>query len=179
MTMMEEEAALTRTESAMREAGVPTHQSVVEDYFAFDITHRTTLPDGKQWVEHKELSEGQKRKYQNSINRDVVIRRASGDASMKMAPGDERHALLKVAITDWSVFRAGAEVPFTPRALDEFLEKAPPKVIDLIEKEVRKANPWLLAEMSVEDIDREIAQLQELRETKVREDEGKASSSSK
>lgn len=179
MTMMEEEAALVRTEEAMREAGVPTQQHVVEDYFAFENTHRTMLPDGKQWVEHRELNEGQKRKYQNSINRDVVIRRASGDASMKMAPGDERHALLKVALIDWHVMRAGVEVPFTPKALDEFLDKAPPKIIDMIEKDVRKANPWLLAEMSVEDIDREIAQLQELRETKQREDEGKAFSSSK
>jgi len=178
MTMMEEEA-VARTEAAMKEAGVPLEEHIVVDYFACDRRERTMLPDGRQWVEHKELTEGEKRKYQNSVNRDITIQRATGDARMKMAPGDERHALLKQAIVAWQVFRGGVEVPFTAKNLEEFLEKAPPKVIDIIEKDVRKLNPWLLQEMSVEDIDREIAQLQELRETKAREEEGKAFSNSK
>jgi hypothetical protein len=109
-----------------------------------------------------------------------VVERSSGNARMKMAPGDERHALLEAAITGWNVVRGPDHVPmpFTPANLRVFLDKAPPRVIDLIEKEVRKANPWLLQEMTVEDIDKEIASLEEMREAKLKEEAGKSDSSS-
>jgi hypothetical protein len=167
---------IAATEANMTAAGIPLTESVVVDYFGFEETHVVYLPDGKQFIEHKVLNEGQKRKYQNSVNRDVVIQRATGDAKMRMAPGDERHALLKVAICGWNVYRNGTPLPFTSRNLDDFLDLAPPKVIDVIEKEVRKANPWLMAEMTVEDIDKEIDSLKEMREKKLEEEAGKDSS---
>lgn len=178
-TISDEDAEAVRvasTEAAMAEAGEPLYESAQQDYFAFDEVHETFLPDGKSWVEHRELNEGQRKKYLNSLNREAKIQRATGDTVVKLTPGDERHSLLKAALCGWNLKRGGIDVPFQPKYVDEFLEKANPRVIDLIEKDVRKANPWLLAEVSVEDIDKEIAELQELRAKKLEEDQGKAAS---
>lgn len=177
------EAHVASTEAAMRAAGIPTEESVpVVDYFAFEVDHRVPL-DKTQWIDHREFNEGQRKKYLNALNRDMVVQRTTGDMRVKMAPGDERHALLKVAITGWYLVRGPegqqVEVPFNTKNRDEFLEKAPPKIIDVIEKAVRKANPWLMAEMSLEDIDKEMANLQEMRDIKVKEEEGNVDSLSK
>jgi hypothetical protein len=100
---------------------------------------------------------------------------------MKMATGDERHALLESAIVGWNLVRANAKdgtvspITFSPGALKQFLDKAPPGVIDRIEKDIRDKNPWLVGDVTIEDIDEQIAELNELREKKVQEAEGKES----
>jgi hypothetical protein len=178
-------SAIAAKEASLTALGESLEEPVFVDYFAFDESHRVPLPDGRQYVEHRTLNEGQKKKYQNSVNRDVVIRKATGDAQMRMAQGDERHALLTAAISGWFLLRKDRntgqviEVPFNTRTLNEFLEKAPPRVIEAIEKDIRKVNPWLMAELTLEDIDKEIAELQELRQKKVEEEQGKSTSSSK
>lgn len=164
------------TDVAMAAAGVPTTERVQVDYFAFDVSHTVMLPDGITWVQHKEMTEGQRKKYLNQINRDVVIHRQTGDARMRMAPGDERHALLETALTGWNLVKDGQPFPFNERNVKAFLAAAPPKVIDLIEKEVRKANAWLIEDMSVEDIDKEIKTLEELKAAKQAEEAGKPAS---
>ena len=174
--------AVASAEAAMAANGVPTHESLADDYFGFDETHVVTLPDGVSWVQHRVLSEGKRRKYLNGMNRDVVIQRATGDARMTMAPGDERLSLLKSAICGWNLQQRNPRtqqmepVPFTEHNLQKFLDVAPPRIIDLIDKEVRKANAWLIEDMSVEDIEKEIATLQELLETKQNEAAKNASS---
>ena len=179
-TLEAEAAAVAAHEAQMNALGMPTEEPVYDDYFGFDEPLRVMLPDGKQYVEHTVLNEGKKKQYQNTTNRDVTIKKATGDAQMRMAQGDERHNLLKAAITGWHIVRRDAhsgnwiEVPFNARNLNEFLEKASPTVIGLIEREIRKANPWLMADLTLEDIDKEIAELQELREKKVQEEAGKA-----
>lgn len=179
-TLDDEAAAVANAEAHMDALGLPTEEHVYDDYFGFEEELRVPLPDGKQYILHTVLSEGKKKQYQNSTNRDVTIKKATGDAQMRMAQGDERHNLLKAAITGWHIVRrdkntkAWIEVPFTPRNLSDFLEKASPTIISLIEKEIRKANPWLMADLTLEDIDKEIAELQELREKKVQEEAGKA-----
>lgn len=171
MTDDEREAHVAATEAAMREAGVPTHEDVVEDFFGAADPLRVPL-DSKQWVEHTPFNEGQRRKYLNGINRDVTIAKTTGDAKMRMAPGDERYTLLKTAITNFHLIRNGEPLNFGQRELEEFLEKAPPKVIDKIDKEVRKANPWLLAEASLEDLLKERDNLDEMIEVKRKEEAG-------
>lgn len=180
---METDAATAATEKAMKDAGVATTESGLVDYFAFSETHTVPLPDGKQFIVHTTLNEGAKKNYQNMQSRDLIIQRTTGDAKMKMIPGDERHALLSQAITDWYLVRivdgSPVEVPFHKRELDKFLLAAPPKIIELVEKDIRAKNPWLLAEMEIEDIDREIANLEEMKRVKIEEDQGKVSSASK
>lgn len=177
------DAATKRTEIALKEAGQATTESGLIDYFAFSETHKVLLPDGKQFIVHTILNEGAKKNYQNLQSRDLIIQRTTGDAKMKMIPGDERHALLTQAITDWYLIRMvdglPVEVPFHKRELDKFLIAAPPKIIEIVEKDIRSKNPWLLAEMEVEDIDREIASLEEMKAAKIEADQGKVSSPTK
>jgi hypothetical protein len=165
-------AAVEAAETAMRERGEPTHERVQEDYFAFDQTRRVELPDGVSYVEIKTFSEGERRKYLNSINRDVVLQRSTGDAKMQMRPGDERWALLRTAIVGWNLTRNGQPVNFDNPNLEQFLSKAPPRVIDVIDKEVRKDNAWLLEDMTLEDLIKERDNLNELIEAKEREEQG-------
>jgi hypothetical protein len=152
---------------------------VQHDYFAFDIIGRTMLPDGISFIEHQVMNEGARRKYLNAVNREVRVQKSTQDAILKMAPGEERTELLKACIVGWNLSRAGQPIPFTPQNLNEFLMRADPSVINLIDKDVRLANPWLLAEMTVEDIDKEISDLQELRAKKIEEEAGKATSNSR
>lgn len=165
-----------QVEAAMKADGVPTHIVVQQDYFGFEELHTTPLPDGVSWVQHQSLNEGARKKYLNSTNRDVRISKVTQDAHIRMAPGDERHALLTSAIVGWDLIEGDAKVPFSDRNLARFLDKAPPKVIDVIEKAVRLANPWLLAEVTGDDIRKEIEDLTDLLAKKEAEEAGNASS---
>lgn len=179
------EPAAQDVERNMAAAGVPIADSGEVDYFGFDETDKVFLPDGKQYLEIRALNEGGRTKFQAKTNRDVIVARTTGDAKMRLDPGSERHALLMEAIVGWSLRRKDPkkgdfyDVPFNKQFLGEFLENADPKIINIIEKEVRKLNPWTMNEMTVEDIDKELADLQELREAKVKEDAGNSNSSGK
>lgn len=172
-----EEARAAQVNQAMEEAGQPTSTPVQANYFGFSQTHRVMLPDGVSWIEHATLNEGGRRAYLDAVNREVRLQKNTGDAIMKMASGSERKVLLEAAIVNWNLLGPdGKVIGFSKgskgSALDQFLEKADPSIIDIIEKDVRKKNAWLMAEMSVEDIDKQIEELQEMREVKVREEEG-------
>lgn len=178
---MEDTTTTDSATEAMKAAGVATESHVFVDYFDFSDTRKVELPQGGYWVEIQVLNEGARRKYLNSTNRDVTIQRATGDAKMSIASGDDRHALLKAAIVDWNLKTKNQktgeidDVRFNERTLDDFLAKAPPTIIDVIEKEVRKDNPWLVADITIEQIDEQIEQLEEMREQKIKENEGKDS----
>lgn len=147
---------------------------VQQDYFGADApTYKVFLPDGISYVEHQKLMEGARRQYLNATNRKVRLQRQTGDAVMDMAAGDDRHHLLKTAIVDWNLKSKGEVVPFSKKNLEQFLEKADPSVMDTIEKDIRNRNKWLLADVSIEDIDSQIKELEELRQEKLAEQEGK------
>lgn len=160
----------------MAEAGVPTSVAVQGDYFGFDYTKRIIFPDGVSYMDHKVLNEGARRKYLSKTNKDVRIQSATKDAFLKMQQGEDRIELLKVAIVGWNLVRNGTPVRFESTALDNFFQIADPKLVDFIYKEVTKANPWLLGEMTSKDIQKEIDNLTEMLAVKVAEEEGKASS---
>ena len=162
-------------EDRMREAGVSPDTPVQVDYFGFSETHTVYLPDGKSYLQHQTLNEGSRRKYLNEVNREVKLQKTTGDAIMKVQSGSERMSLLKAALTGWNLQRNGDPIAFNPRNVEEFLTVANPKIIDIIEKDVRLKNPWLMAELTLEDIDQQIDELQEMRAKKMEEDEGKES----
>lgn len=145
------------------------------DYFGFRLTERYTLPDGQQYIEFEAMNEGAKKRFQQKTSRDLVLERRSGDARMKVDPGTERWILITESVTGWNLTRKGAMVPFARRNLDEFLELADPRIIEGLEKEIRKANPWLLGEMEPEDIEKEIENLQEMLEVAKKRKAGEAS----
>lgn len=170
-----------RIKAEMEAGGFNPTQSVAVDYFGVDRTEKVMFPDGVSYVVIKELDEGARRKYQNATNKDVRLARQTGDAYMKLGAGDDRLALLKVAIVDWNLKRAKSatdptlfDVPFKASELDKFLDKAPTSIVDLIEKRIRKMNSWVEGEITLEDIDKQMEELKEMRERKLEEEEGKA-----
>lgn len=166
-------------EANLRAAGQPTETHTQVSYFGFEERHQCFLPDGKSFIEHTTLNEGARRKYLNKINREVAIKRASGDAVMKMASGDEKHALLEEAIVGWNLLGPdGNPITFVKGSpgstLSQFLNVADPRIVDIIEKDIRKHNPWLMADMTSEDIKKQMEDLEEMLQVKLREEEGKA-----
>lgn len=166
-------------EAQMAAQGVAVVEAVQVDYFGFDETHTVMLPDGKSFVQHRTLNEGARRKYLNAVNRDVKFQKSTGDAIMRIASGDEKAALLKAALCGWNLIRNGQPLAFNDRNLTEFLDKASPQIIDLIHKDIQQANSWLTSDVTVEDIDKEIAELQEQRQRLLEEESGKAASATK
>lgn len=168
----EQQEALMK--SRMEADGIAIEEKIQFDYFGFGETHRHILPDGVSFIEFKVMNEGDKRRYQNGQNRDVTVVKNTGDARLSTKPGDDRHSLLTTVIVGWNLMRGGTALGFTNAHLKEFLDGADPLIVEGLEKAIRKAHPWLLAEMSVEDIDREIESLQEMREVVVEREAGNA-----
>lgn len=153
--------------------------SVQQDYFGFQQRERYYLPDGVSFFELEAMNEGMKSKFQRMTQRDLVLEKGSGNARLKVDPGGERHELIKASVKGWNLTRNGVPQPFGPRALQDFLELANPKIVEGLELAIRKLNPWLLADATVEEIDKQIEELQELRVEAVKREEGEASSSSR
>lgn len=158
------------------------HQAIEQqapiDYFGFQANEKFVFPDGIQFIEFQIMNEGAKARFQKLTTKDLVVQRG-GDARMKMDPAQERHELIRQSVVGWNMYRGGQPIPYSDRNLKDFLELANPKLIEDLEKAIRKANPWLMAEMKVEDIDREIENLQEMRRVAVERELGEGSSSNR
>lgn len=154
-----------------------------EDYFGFDDFGQYTFPDGKTWIKFKIMDEGDRAKFQRMTNKDIKISKNSGDASIPTDVAKERHDLIKTSVVDWNLHtRSGPGQPMQPVGfslssgkvnLESWLARANPKLVDELELAIRKANPWLQADMTVEEIDKEIERLQELRAEAVKREAAK------
>lgn len=165
---------------APTELGVPASQlaaadpfSGYENYYAFSQTEKWYFPDGKQWIEFKKMTEGERARFLQETRSDIHMNQKTGEARFSVDQSRDRKALLLQSIVDWHLvsFVTGRPqlVPFQPGhskggVISQWIERADPSVLAGLEKAIRKVNPWLLAEMTVEQIDKEIADLQELRE---------------
>ena len=149
-------------------------QSHQEEYFGFEATEKFYFPDKSTWIEFKKFNEGDKKKFQDKVSRDLVLKR-SGDASMRVLQGSERHELIRTAAKDWNLKRNGVTAPFNQINLGDFLALSDPLIVEDLEKAIRKANPWLMADMKSEDIEREIENLQEMLEVAKKREAGEVS----
>jgi hypothetical protein len=162
--------------------GVSLTEPVYGDYWGFDDRRTFMLPDGQQFIVYKVMNEGDRSKYQQATNRDVTLMRQTGNAQMRIDPATDRHALITTCVVDWKMYRLlngrMEPVPFSKSSsgstLNQWLNVANPSLVDELEKEIRKANPFLMGEQTVEEIDKEIANLQELREAAVKKEQGEA-----
>lgn len=178
------------TTADMEKAGIATTEPVFFDYFGFSDEERHYLPgpDGKQseyYLVLRRMNEGAKAAFQKKTSRDLRVERTTGNAVLKMDPGAERHELIKASVVGWNLKRRSPknpaqieDAPFDPSNLNRFLDGSDPRIVEDVEKAIRKLNPWLMDEMSVEDIDREIENLQEMRKVAVEREEGKIASAS-
>lgn len=170
---------LSEVERNMKAGGVRVDEPAYEDYFGFDESRVWYFPDNVQFIEFKLMDEGARAKYQKATSRDIRLFRQTGDASVKMDAAAEREVLLFNSVVGWNLIRNGRPVDFgqsPPTAgspFGQWLAHANPKFVNDLEREIRKANSWMNAEMTVEAIDEEIQNLQELRAEAVKREEGK------
>lgn len=150
-----------------------------DDYWGFSENHKFFLPDGRQYIAFKVMTEGDRQKYQKLTNRDLTVSRQSGDAKMKVDQASDRNALFQVACIDWNLRRGGESVTFTNDGrggtLQQWLQVADPRIIDDLEKAIRMANPWMLGDMKSEDIQKQIDDLQDMLKIAQEREAGNAS----
>lgn len=156
---------------------VPLKQQF-EDYWGTDERHRFYLPDGVQYFEFKIMNEGDKAKFQKMTNQDMTIGRDQ-TAKIRMDPAAERHQLILSSVIDWNFYKNGEKLQFFKRDLERWLEVAPPQIVEDLEFEIRRKNPWLQSDMTLEEIDKEMDRLMELRKQVKEREEGETSSANK
>lgn len=160
-------------------------QPQIVDYWGTDLTERWNLPDGVQWMEVKVMNEGDRSKFERLTSQDLRVDQRSQQAIMKMDQARDRHSLIEAAVTNWKLYRKikGGEkqgqleeVRFTREKLTAWLEEADPKLVDDLSMFIRKINPWLHGEMTIEQVDQEIERLRGVRDDLEKRDAGKAAS---
>lgn len=146
-----------------------------EDYWGFEEFHTFVMPDGKQTITFKTLTEGDIALFNKMLRRDVVVEKRTGDARFRMDQSEERRALILVAVTGWTMRRRHSRTgqwemaPFSSGNLgsevDKWLQKANPAIVADLEAEIRKANPVLMPATAetVEAIDKQIDELMQQR----------------
>lgn len=172
---------MTETQLADQEVGVSA--PAVTNYWGVDSFDRWFLPDGVQYFQFKIMNEGEKVQFEKLTNNDLVVNRDQS-ARVKVDPSAARHALIKTCVNDWLLYApdAGgqlAEAKFAKPLLEKWLTVADPKLVEELEFAIRMANPWMQAEMSVEEIDKEIDRLHDVRKQLIEKAAGEASSATR
>lgn len=140
------------------------------DYFGFDETHKHYMPDGKQYIEFKALTEGARARYEAMTSRDIRFNRRTDDASIRMDAATDRLALIEASVVGWNLWRVveGQPQPVafsagTPgSALSQWIKGANPRLVNDLVAAIRKANDWMTEDMTSEMIREEIVRLQEM-----------------
>lgn len=162
-------------------------EDVVEiDYFGFASEEKWYFPgqsrvpeDQKQYLLVKKMNEGDKGRYQRKTNRDIRIQRTTGDARMSVDAVEERHELIRISVVGAHVKmrQQDGTLRFDDKRPDQvvkgLLENGDPDIVQQLEKFIRDLNPWMRTEMSVEEIDKEIERLEEIKREKAEEEAGK------
>ena len=151
-------------------------ESGYQDFFSPYIDYKDfLLPDGKQSIRFKVMSEGERMRYQKKTNRPINIDRRSDTASISPDVASDRLELIITSVVDWTLVSRGPEgnwvmQPYSESSLRNWVLTANPKIISDLERAIQKANPWMQAEMSEKDIEDEIENLQQLLEQKRKEE---------
>jgi hypothetical protein len=177
---------------------IPTQQTndpvegvVYENYWGVDETFKFILPDGVQYFEVRPMDEGAKVKFQKLTNKAVRMNQRTEEASFDIDPAEERHTLIKQSVVSYHIMQKGPNNVWEPypcppasdtrfrRSLEQLLEHFNPKVIQDLEFFIRTKNPWMQADMDLDEIDKEIGRLETLRRQKLDEEAGEGSSANK
>ena len=173
------------TEASVQDPPIPSVPgNQVQNYWGTDERHKYELPDGVQWFEFKIMDEGAKTRFQKLTNQDLTINR-DNTAKVRMDPAEERHTLIKESLTDWCLYmptkdgQSMEQANFSKAMVDNWLQSAPPKLVEDLEMEIRKQNPWMQADMTSEAIQKEIDRLYEEKKKAIEREAGEATSASK
>jgi hypothetical protein len=176
---------------SVTEPGDPGPEPVsYEDYWGVQETYKYFLPDGKQYFEVRPMDEGGKSMFQKMTNKGIRMNQRTQDATIDMDPADERHTLIKQSVVGWKIMQHGpdgswSEFPCPPdesrrkNSLNTILEKFNPKAIQDLEFFIRQKNPWMQADMDVEEIEKEIDRLVQLKKDVTEQKAGEAGSANR
>ena len=131
-----------------------------------------SLPDEyKQYITFRSMNEGARSRFQKRTARPLGIGKDGEDMKLIVDQSGDRHALLEASITGWKMFRGGVEYEYKPHTLLEWLKFANPEHVDKLERAIRDANPWMVAQMSSEAIQKEIENLEQRKIEALRREE--------
>lgn len=149
------------------EPGREPEVTVYEDYWGVRGDTRYWLPDGKQFFVIKKMNEGDRARYQHEAGMQMTSMRKTGDTRIDIDQAKDREALICAAVIDWNLYKDNTQVPFNKGTLRTWIQVADPKILDKLLMEVRKFNPFLQEDLSVKEIDEQMAELRELRQIAV------------
>lgn len=177
---------LEQTHRNMVESGHRVEDVVEIDYFGFASEEKWYFPgqdklpkEHKQYLLIKKMNEGDKAKYQRKTNKDIRIQRTTGDARMSVDAVEERHELIRISVVGARVKMRDhtGKLRFDDKKPDivvrNLLDNGDPDVVQQLERFIRDLNPWMRTDMSIEEIDKEIARLEEIKKEKADEEAGK------
>lgn len=173
----DDDKSLERTHANMAASGHAVEDKVEYDFFGFASEERWYFPgqdklpaDERQYFIVSKMNEGKKAEYQSKTTNDVRIQRTTGDARFRMDPSTERHTLINLSVTGARVKVRGkntGELEWHSgdhrQLLKKWLDNGNPDHVQKLEKFIRELNPWMASEMEVEEIDKEIERLEELK----------------
>lgn len=163
----------------MTESSVENSTPVIANYWGVKEERKHFLPDGTQHFVFKIMNEGDKVKFQKMTNQDLIVNR-DNSARIKMDPATERHQLIETCVTGWKLYMPdGAEAKFSSAMLKNWLTEASPKLVEDLEFAIRKANPWMQADMSLEEVDKELDRLTDLKKDLINKQLGEDVSANK
>lgn len=177
---------LERTHANMVASGHTLEDKVEYDFFGFDSEERWYFPgqdkvaeEDKQYFVVSKMNEGKKADYQSKTTQDVRIQRTTGDARFRMDASAERHTLIQLSVVGARVklrSKASGQLEFHngdhKQLLKKWLENGNPDHVQKLEQFIRDLNPWMRNEMSVEEIDKEIERLEELKKERAEAEAG-------
>jgi hypothetical protein len=157
--------------------GVTEETQVVDYWSGPPEPVRWYFPDGKQWIAFSKMTHGQRSAYNARTSKELTLEKVTGNARVKADVAGDTNILIDVAVIDWYILRGGNPVSFSKGSpgsnLAQWMGQADPVLVDDLEKAIRKANPWLNAELTVKDIDEQIEELNREREEAVKREQGK------
>ena len=157
-----------------------------ESYFSTQDTDKHYLPDGKQYVVLKYLSERDRMSLERATRSSTVIDSKTRDMRIDLDDSARRHEAIKASVMGWHLVRIeeGAngrrvrEVPFSQGELLRWLDDANPTAVDDIYKRIREMNPWLGGEENIEDLKEQRDELNK-RIAELEDEEARKASSSR
>jgi hypothetical protein len=159
--------------------GPVTEAPVQQEYYMTEVRERWYFPDKITYIEFKKLLEGGKAEFERRTQKDAILERRTQNVRIGMDPAAERHELIRTCVTDWNLIRGGQLVPFNVKNLNDWLRVADPGMVEELAKAIRKLNPWLGGEPTIQEIDDQIAELHELRAQLVEKEQQNLSSDSR
>jgi hypothetical protein len=147
--------------------GGEVEQVMYEDYWGSDQTTTFYMPDGKQYFEIKKMNEGDRAKYQREAGMQMTAQRKTGDTKIDIDQAQDRMALITNSVINWHIVKKDPNNEFVPllfnkQVLRQWVTETGPNFVDNLVQAIRKFNPFLQEDLSVEDLIKQRDEVDEL-----------------